>query len=103
MQHASSDALFVKRVIGIAGDVVAPGPNGTILVNGWPFKPNMPCAPFIWQKMEPGDYSAFQSSIVPDGSLFVVGDNLTNSYDSRFPEFGLVTLNMVRGKPLYIY
>jgi len=31
----------------------------------------------------------------------VVGDNLSNSYDSRF--FGLVALNQVKGKPLILY
>jgi signal peptidase I len=103
MKHASSDALFVKRVIGVAGDRVAPSSDGTILVNGQPFKRPVPCASFSWQKMEPGDYSVFQSTIVPDGSYFVVGDNLTNSFDSRLPDFGPVTQDMIRGRPLFIY
>src|SRR5207302_656354 len=34
LQHKSSPALFIKRVVGLPGDTVGPGPNGTILVNG---------------------------------------------------------------------
>ena len=33
-----------------------------------------------------------------EGTLFVIGDNLEQSFDSRVPEFGTVTLDMVRGK-----
>jgi signal peptidase I len=103
MKRASSDALFVKRVIGVAGDIVGPGSDGTILVNGQPFKPPVPCSSFSWQKMQPADYSVFRSTMVPDGSYFVVGDNLTNSFDSRLADFGPVTQDMIRGRPLFIY
>jgi len=103
IKHASSDALFVKRVIGVAGDTVGPSSGGAILVNGQSFSPPVACAPIVWQKKNPADYSVFQTITVPDGSFFVVGDNLTNSFDSRIPDFGAVTQGMVRGKPLYIY
>jgi signal peptidase I len=103
MKHSSSDALFVKRVIGIPGDTVVPGSDGTILVNGQPFNPPAPCAPIAQEKQESADYSAFQSAPVPEGSFFVVGDNLTNSFDSRISDFGPVTQDMLRGKLLYIY
>lgn len=103
IKHASSDALFVKRVIGVAGDTVGPGSDGAVLVNGQSFSPPVACAPIVWQKKDPADYSVFQTITVPDGSFFVVGDNLSNSFDSRIPDFGAVKQNMVRGQPLYIY
>jgi signal peptidase I len=43
----------------------------------------------------------FETVKVPEGSLFVVGDNLDNSYDSR--HFGFVSLDKVKGKALLIY
>jgi len=103
MKHASSEALFVKRVIGLPGDVVSPSPDGSVLVNGKPFRPPAPCATPVWEKSELVDYSEFHRTKVPEGNYFVVGDNLQDSYDSRIATFGAVTPDMVRGKPLYLY
>lgn len=103
MKHPSSGALFTKRVIGIAGDRVDPGPGVSIFVNGQRFQAPAPCGSPASQTGDPADYSAFQPTTVPEGALFVVGDNLGNSFDSRIPEFGRVTSDMVRGKPLYLY
>jgi hypothetical protein len=33
----------------------------------------------------------------------MIGDNLGNSFDSRIPEFGLVPLDEIRGRPLFLY
>jgi signal peptidase I len=105
MKHSSSNALFIKRVIGIAGDVVAPGPDGAISVNGQRFSPPTPCgANLLPQKnTDLTDSPVFQRTSVAEGTFFVVGDNIANSYDSRIPEFGPVTKEMVRGKPLFLY
>jgi signal peptidase I len=103
MKHASSDALFLKRVIALPGDRVSPGPNGSVLVK----RPALPPARALQradlEKREPADYSSFRSTTVPEGTFFVVGDNLEDSYDSRLREFGAVTADMIRGRPLYFY
>jgi Signal peptidase, peptidase S26 len=55
------------------------------------------------RKCEPADYSSFRSTPVPEGTLFVDGDNLEDSYDSRIREFGPVTADMIRDRPPYFY
>jgi signal peptidase I len=103
LQHKSSPALFIKRVVGLPGDVVGPGPNGTILVNGETLIFPEVCGTAARQKYDPADYSMFKSRRVPEGTFFVVGDNLGNSFDSRIPEFGTVVVGDVRGKPIFLY
>jgi len=103
LKHPSSEGLFVKRVIAVPGDTVGPGPSGSILVNGKPFNPPGPCGTPILKTQDPFEYSMFQSTVVTEGSLFVIGDNIGNSFDSRVPDFGRATPDMVRGKPLFLY
>ncbi|UCG09108.1 MAG: signal peptidase I [Desulfobacterales bacterium] len=40
-------------------------------------------------------------AIVPDGSLFLLGDNRDFSYDSRM--FGFIDLRTIKGKAKWIY
>ena len=39
-------------------------------------------------------------NIVPEGYVYVLGDNAAESFDSRNPEFGLVAVSDIWGKPL---
>jgi signal peptidase I len=103
LKHPSSPGLFIKRVIGLPGDVVTPGAKGTILINGKPLIPPETCGIPIQQPENPDDYPMFESTKVREGTFFVVGDNLGQSFDSRIPEFGPVVPDMVRGKPLFLY
>ncbi len=103
LAHSSIQNLLIKRVIGVEGDLIEPGEHGQVLVNGTALKAPELCGhPFSGAKQntELPDFSAVK---VPTHTFFVVGDNLSNSYDSRFPEFGTVTPEEIRARPEYIY
>lgn len=95
------DQDFIKRVIGVEGDVVEMV-DKKLMVNGEPFDvegavyrdPNI-----IPGEMKPRDN--FGPITVPKDSLFVMGDNRDNSYDSRFWKF--VKLSSVKGKAFILY
>jgi len=95
-----------KRVIGLPGDRIE-GRGNTLVVNGALFAE--PYARYIGRKAALDDFnqkhqmSDFGPVLVPDGQLFVMGDNRDNSYDSRDPDFGFVPVERVWAKPLYIY
>lgn len=40
------------------------------------------------------------SNIVPEGYVYVLGDNAAESFDSRDPAFGLIAISDIWGKPL---
>ena len=99
----AAQALLIKRVIGVAGDTIEAGPKNEVIVDGKQLNPPGTCGTPVLEQNPTGELPNFPSTTVPEGSFFVVGDNLANSNDSRFPEFGLVSVDQVRGKPLFLY
>jgi signal peptidase I len=92
--------IFPKRVIGIAGDTVSRGPANTILVNDKAIALPQPCCKDERFKPLAAEGPSFSAVKLPEGSLFVIGNNLDNSYDGRF--FGFVTMDEMRGKPEFM-
>lgn len=83
------DKDYVKRVVAVAGDTIEMR-LGRVYING-----QQVSEPFV---QFPGLYD-MSAQVIPEGSIFVMGDNRTNSEDSR--EFGPVKLSLVRGKAVF--
>jgi len=84
------DLDLIKRVIGLPGDHILAG-GGSVSVNGQALnEPYIAAAPLY-----SGEWS------VPDGYLFVLGDNRNDSSDSHV--WGFLPLQNVIGKALLIY
>ena len=116
-------SFLVKRVIGLAGDRIHLR-NGIVYLNGVAqdepqaakptfarYDPFVNDFPAIDPSTEPDvtpEWSALlpthvqgEDLVVPPGNYFVMGDNRTNSLDSRF--WGFVPRQNILGRPLFVY
>jgi len=93
---------FVKRVIGLPGDIVEVREKN-VYINGQPFK--IPYEkhtdPFILTQGQGMVRDNFGPIKVEPGTCFVMGDNRDQSYDSRF--WGFVPVQNIKGKAFVIY
>jgi signal peptidase I len=110
--------VFIKRLVGLPGDTIRVTAT-EVYVNGTPSQilpgelysgPKNEQYPFsrvgeehfggtkhviMLDPVRPGTEGVWR---VPEGHLFMMGDNRNNSRDSRFPEVGFVPLENVIGK-----
>ena len=92
-------AFLVKRVVAASGDSIQ-GQNNVVFVNG-----KQQDEPYVEHTSgaEPNWLSNFGPIYIPRGKYFVMGDNRDVSLDSRAAEFGLVDVDSIVGKPLYVF
>lgn len=95
-----SGPVLIKRIIGMPGDVIATA-KGAILINGKPLREDYvrkvmgtpePSDPF----QNGMDWSLQKPYTIPAGHYFVMGDNRTDSLDSR--EFGPIARSALIGR-----
>ncbi len=85
-----SDRPYIKRIIGLAGDEIR-FEDGYVIVNDerlrepYQARPETSCTGLEHCRL-----------VVPEGAAYVLGDNRTNSADSRF--FGPIRIEAIIGK-----
>lgn len=89
-----NNTLLVKRVIAVGGDVVEIDEEGNVTLNNAPLS-----EPYVAEKTL-GDCDVEFPYTVPRDEFFVLGDNRTQSVDSRSTALGPVTQDLIVGKLL---
>ena len=89
-----TDEPLIKRVIAVGGDTISINADGRVFING----------KYIYEGYIQGEtvLRDFSGEVkVPQGYLFIMGDNRTTSKDSRSAEIGLVSVKDVVGKAIF--
>ena len=90
-----NNKILIKRVIASAGDWVDISEDGTVYVNGVLLE-----EPYIQEKAL-GECTIELPYQVPDGKVFVMGDDRPVSLDSRTTAVGPVSKEQVLGKVVF--
>ena len=96
----SESTLHIKRVVAVAGDDVWAS-HGRVFVNGSPVEFSASTCETQAVQTNNHDSPDLAPLRVPPDKLFLMGDNIDNSYDSR--HYGTVEVSRVRGKPIYLF
>ncbi len=80
---------YVKRIIGMEGDVISINTDGTIMRNGEIIEEEY--------LLEPMEVPYTMVYTVPEGCVFFLGDNRNNSNDSRYWSDPFVNIDKIIG------
>ena len=94
-QESYQEDSIVKRVIALEGQRVDVDYNSnTVYVDGEPIEED-----YIKEQMNlPSWGEGINHVVVPEGCIFVMGDNRNESADSRYPAIGIVDTRCVIGR-----
>lgn len=90
-QHEKK-TYYIKRIIGLPGETVQIGEDGTIYIDGEELKES------YGAEVIKEAYTAADPIKLGDDEYFVLGDNRNNSSDSRDPSVGLIHQDDIVGR-----
>jgi signal peptidase I len=94
---ARGEKDFIKRVIGVPGDIVACcDPQGRVTINGQAVD-----EPYVYLSDDTQPQASFDPVTVPEGRLFVMGDHRDGSSDSRYN--GTIPESSVVGRAFAVF
>lgn len=97
-EFGSVEGPIVKRVIATEGQTVhIDYATNSVYVDGERLD-----EPYINEPMRSPGVNTITDITVPEGCIFVLGDNRNNSSDSRLPELGAVDERYVLGRVLFV-
>ncbi|MEG0924900.1 MAG: signal peptidase I [Anaerovoracaceae bacterium] len=89
VQDNGKEMLLIKRIVGLPGDEITIT-DGNVYINGELYEED-----YIKENFTVGEVDGL---VVPDGDLFVMGDNRRVSIDSRSPKVGCIKIDDIVGK-----
>lgn len=102
--HATADKDYIKRVIALPGEKVKVE-GDKVFINGEELD-----QPYLKEAIEKAQKAGqtynnrnFPETLVPEGKIFVMGDNRRNSLDSRSSEVGFIEYDRVVGRADLIF
>ncbi|MBR1864565.1 MAG: signal peptidase I [Ruminococcus sp.] len=90
-----NNKILLKRVIGVAGDIIDITEDGTVYVNGVKLE-----EPYV-NELALGECDIKLPYQVPDNRIFVMGDHRSVSIDSRSTTVGCIADEYVIGKVIF--
>ncbi len=88
---------LIKRVIGLPGDVIETR-DGVVYINDQAVDEPYLAEGTVTGDPQDGQNPSIERLTVPEGHVYVLGDNRSNSADSRYPTRGPIPIDSVVGR-----
>lgn len=89
----NEDITIIKRIIGLPGETIEIR-DGTVFIDG---------EPLVEPYLDQPTLDIYDPLVIPENHYFVMGDNRSNSRDSRSLSIGFVPESNIKGQAVIVY